>query len=41
MEEKQNYVINTGSFIVHVKIEDIHKDITKYVEKMLDIQITS
>ena len=28
--------MNTGSFIVHVKTDDIYKDIAQYVEKRFD-----
>ena len=35
-ENVKFYYMHTGSFIVHVKIDDICKDIAKYFEKRFD-----
>ena len=33
--------MNTDSFVVHVKIDDIYKDISEVIERRLDLQIMS
>ena len=40
-EKTKLYCMDTDSFIVHVKIEDIYKYISKDVQKSLILQIMS